>query len=99
MAIVKPESAKLGNEVAVLVRSCNVTGAIDTTVFETSDAAKIYCETQFCVPRESWYAYEIERCEKSPVKLNGEPVRFTGWKKELADSDLDIQLRKMVVEF
>ena len=89
---------KLVREVAVLVRSCNVSGAIDTKVFSSVESAKFHCENEFNVPSFDWYGYEVEYVENSEIKLNGKPVRYTGWKKELADSDLDIQLRKMTIE-
>lgn len=89
-----------GATYAVMVRSCQVTGAIGTMLFGDVEAAKLYCNVRWKVPVESWEAYLTESDPQSTMKLNGEGVRYCGWKYHLDETEtLHIHLEQKVIEF
>ncbi len=92
---------KLDNEFcAVLVRSCDVTSAIDTMLFGDVEAAKLFCRCRWDVPVDKWEAYMVASDPTSTMKLNGEGVRYCGWKYEMDEHEtLHIHLERKVVEF
>ncbi len=97
----KEVSVKFDNEFfAVLVRSCRVTGAIDTMLFGDVEMAKGYCEVRWNILSEHWYAYMVAPDAKSSMTLNGEGVRHCGWKHEQDETEMiHIHTERKVVEF
>ncbi len=89
-----------GKELAVLTRSCTISGAVENELFENQDAAKHYCEMRYGVDLFRWDACLVQEDETSELKLNGKGVRYVGWCCDLDDyTILNIQLCKGVVEF
>jgi len=87
-------------EFAVLVRSCVVTGAIDTMLFCDAGFAQSYCKARWLIPVNDWEAYLIQPQAGSALKYNEEPVRYCGWKCAKDETEwLHIHLEKPVVEF
>lgn len=85
---------------AVLVRSCFVTNAIDTMLFGDVAAAKLYCQCRWSVPVDSWDAYLVASDPMSTLKLNGDGVRYCGWKHDRDETEsLHIHLERKVTEF
>lgn len=85
---------------AVMVHSDECTGAIETMLFPDVEMAKSFCYVQFNIPENEWDSYLVASDPNSNLKLNGEPVRYCGWRHEMDEGEaLHIHLEKMVVEF
>lgn len=90
---------------AVMIRSCFVTNAIDTMLFgdvmlfEDVEAAKLYCQCRWGIPVDKWEPYLVAQAPKSTMKVNGEGVRYCGWKHDRDETEsLHIHLERKVVE-
>lgn len=92
---------KFDNEYfAVLVHSCEVTGAIDTMLFGDVEAARCYCNVRWDIPENEWDAYLVASDPKSTLKLNGQGVRYCGWKHEMDEGEaFHIHVERKVIEF
>lgn len=99
----KLESVKVkhgGDLFAVLIRFCEVSVAVETTVFLSVVAAKRYCEMKWGVAPDSWEGYLVTENPRSNLKLNGTPASYVGWQVDLDEHErLMIHLERMVVEF
>jgi len=85
---------------AVMVRACIVTNAVDTMLFGDVDAAKAYCHVRWKIPPTDWDAYLVASDPQSTMKLNGEGVRYCGWKHDKDETEtIHIHLERKVVEF
>lgn len=85
---------------AVLVRYCHVTNALETFLFGDVEAAMKYCEVRFKIPRSMWESYLVQPDSESSLKLNGQGVRFVGWRFDLDETQtLHIHANKKIVEF
>lgn len=85
---------------AVLVRSCFVTSATDTMLFGDVEAAKDYCRVRWGIFDTEWEPYLVASDPTSPMKLNGQGVRYCGWKHEREEDEvLHIHLERKVIEF
>ena len=84
---------------AVMVRACIVTNAVDTMLFGDVDAAKAYCHVRWKIPPTDWDAYLVASDPQSTMKLNGEGVRYCGWKHDKDETEtIHIHLERKVVE-
>ena len=83
----------------VMIRTCEISSAVDTKLFGDLEIAKAYCKVTFDIPPDKWNAYLVAPDESSKMKLNGEPVAFVGWHYELDDSTIHLHLERKVVEF
>lgn len=85
---------------AVMIRSCSVTDAIDTLLFDDVETAKVYCQTRWDIPVDCWVAYLVASDPKSTMKLNGEGVRYCGWRCEKDEHEtIHIHLERRVIGF
>lgn len=85
---------------AIMVRSCSVTHAVDTMLFPDVEMAKAFCRIRFGVPDDKWDSYMVASDPKSTMKLNGEGVRYCGWKYDIDETEtFHIHLERKVVEF
>jgi hypothetical protein len=85
---------------AVMVRACMVTNAVDTMLFGDVEAAKAYCHVRWKIPPTDWDAYLVASDPQSTMKLNGEGVRYCGWKYDKDETEtIHIHLERKVVEF
>lgn len=85
---------------AVMVRLCEVTGAVDTMLFPDVEMAKAYCRVRWSIPEDDWNAYLVASDPKCTMKLNGDRVRYCGWKHRIDKWEtLHIHLERTVVEF
>ena len=76
-----------GEFFAVLVHSCAVTGAVDAMLFGDVEMAKCFCNARWDLPEDEWEPYLVASDHSSTLKLNGEGVRYCGWKQELDEGD------------
>lgn len=92
---------KLGRgRLAVVIRACEVTGAVDTILFEDVEAAQLYCRCRWNIPLDSWEPYLVAQDPASTMKLNGEGVQYCGWKHHRDETEtIHIHLQRLVVEF
>lgn len=89
-----------GEYYAVLVHSCAVTGAVDTMLFGDVEQAKCFCHLRWDLPEDEWEAYLVAEDHSSTLKLNGQGVRYCGWKQELDEGEeFHIHLERKVSEF
>lgn len=85
---------------AVMIRSCSVTGAIDTMLFKNVEFAKRYCQFRWRIPIDDWEPYLVAQDPNSTIKLNGEGVRYCGWKHDCDETEsLHIHLERQVLDF
>ena len=85
---------------AVMVRTCMATNAVDTMLFGDVEAAKLYCQCRWSIPVDKWDAYLVAQDPKSTMKLNGQGVRYCGWKHDRDETEtIHIHLERKVVEF
>jgi hypothetical protein len=89
-----------GGFFAVMIRSCFVTNAVDTMLFGEVEDAKIYCQCRWSIPVDKWEPHLVTQDPGSPMKLNGESVRYCGWKYDRDETEtIHIHLERKVVEF
>lgn len=89
----------VGELVAVLVRTCNVADAVETTLFGDVDTAMRFCERRWEIIPKDWDPYLVASDPKSSMKLNGEGVRYCGWKYQLDETQsLHLHLKRKVVD-
>lgn len=85
---------------ALLVRYCHVTNALETFLFGDVEAAMKYCEVRFKIPPAMWESYLVEYVNESSLKLNGQGVRFVGWRFDIDETQtLHIHANRKIIEF
>lgn len=85
---------------AVMVRTCMVTTAVDTMLFGDVEEAKLYCQRRWNIPVDKWDAYLVAQDPESTMRLNGEGVRYCGWKHDRDETEtIHIHLARKVEQF
>lgn len=85
---------------AVMVRACKVTHALDTMLFGDVEMAKLYCNRRWSIPLNDWEAYLVTSDPQSTLKLNGQGVRYCGWKHDKDETEtIYIHVERVVSEF
>lgn len=77
-----------GNEaMAVVIRVCEITFAVDSWLFSGVERAMDFCHEKFRMPHGEWEPYLIRSDAGSKLKLNGEPVVYCGWQSRIDETE------------